>query len=262
MSGAADAADAWVQMLGCEIDLKLMASQFDGGQVNNQSGWVDANTGKAVRVLASADKIATGSRNGPGVGDLVAGLIAGAKTAQIKAALSEGTDSAGGFSIPQIVLPQFIDPKAPFLPQMTVFGATFITLAFLNAFGYALVASRARGLAGNPAAIRWFNRAGGTLLIGAGVAAAAARQRAVMLDNHDALHLYHQLWDAARLRVVPPGEPYYADAPTATLHVPCGFDDAQLVAFVRRHFPRMAARALARASAEAAGKGGRRAAHA
>jgi len=72
-------------------------------------------------------------------------------------------------------LPQFIDPKAPFLPQMTVFGATFITLAFINAFGYALVASRARGLVGNPAAIRWFNRAGGTLLIGAGVAAAAAR---------------------------------------------------------------------------------------
>jgi threonine/homoserine/homoserine lactone efflux protein len=72
-------------------------------------------------------------------------------------------------------LPQFIDPRAPFLPQMMVFGATFITLAFLNAFSSALVASRARGLAGNPAAIRWFNRAGGTLLIGAGVAAAAAR---------------------------------------------------------------------------------------
>ncbi len=72
-------------------------------------------------------------------------------------------------------LPQFIDPKAPVLPQMMVFGATFITLAFLNAFGYALVASRARGLVVNPAAILWFNRAGGTLLIGAGVAAAAAR---------------------------------------------------------------------------------------
>lgn len=66
-------------------------------------------------------------------------------------------------------LPQFLDAKAPFLPQMAIFEATFLTLAFLNAFGYALVASKARNLFRSERAIRAFNRTGGTLLIGAGV---------------------------------------------------------------------------------------------
>ena len=66
-------------------------------------------------------------------------------------------------------LPQFLDAKAPFLPQMVIFEATFLTLAFLNAFGYALVASKARNLFRSERAIRAFNRTGGTLLIGAGV---------------------------------------------------------------------------------------------
>jgi threonine/homoserine/homoserine lactone efflux protein len=72
-------------------------------------------------------------------------------------------------------LPQFISRDADFLTQMVVFEATFLTLAFANAFGYALVASRARNLVRNPRAITLFNRAGGTLLVGAGVATAAIR---------------------------------------------------------------------------------------
>jgi len=69
-------------------------------------------------------------------------------------------------------LPQFLDPTRSLLPQMLVFEATFLALAFTNALGYAVVASRARRLSRNPAAIAWFNRAGGTLLIGAGLATA------------------------------------------------------------------------------------------
>ncbi len=72
-------------------------------------------------------------------------------------------------------LPQFISRDADFLTQMVIFEATFLTLAFANAFGYALVASRARNLVRNPRAITIFNRAGGTLLVGAGVATAAIR---------------------------------------------------------------------------------------
>lgn len=70
-------------------------------------------------------------------------------------------------------LPQFLDTKAPFLKQMAIFETTFLTLAFLNAFGYALVASKARNLFRSERAIRAFNRTGGTLLIGAGVMTAA-----------------------------------------------------------------------------------------
>jgi threonine/homoserine/homoserine lactone efflux protein len=72
-------------------------------------------------------------------------------------------------------LPQFIDRTADFWTQMAIFEATFVGLAFANAVGYGLVASRARGVLRSERAIGLFNRAGGTLLIGAGVAAAAVR---------------------------------------------------------------------------------------
>lgn len=72
-------------------------------------------------------------------------------------------------------LPQFIDPHADFLPQVLVFQATFLTLAFLNALGYALAASRARRAVGSPRLLGVVNKAGGALLIGAGIAAVAVR---------------------------------------------------------------------------------------
>ncbi len=72
-------------------------------------------------------------------------------------------------------LPQFIDRHADFWTQMAIFEATFLTLAFLNAFGYALVAARARELVRNPRATGFFNKAGGTLLVGAGIATVAVR---------------------------------------------------------------------------------------
>lgn len=66
-------------------------------------------------------------------------------------------------------LPQFLDRSADFLTQMAIFETTFLTLAFVNALGYALVAFRARNVVRNPRAIGIFNRAGGTLLVGAGL---------------------------------------------------------------------------------------------
>jgi len=72
-------------------------------------------------------------------------------------------------------LPQFLDANRDFWTQMLIFEATFMTLAFANAFGYALIASRARSVIANPRAIGVFNKAGGTLLIGAGIATVAMR---------------------------------------------------------------------------------------
>lgn len=69
-------------------------------------------------------------------------------------------------------LPQFLNPEITFVTQMLVFEVTFLVLAFANALGCAVIASRARRIAGNAKAISWFNRAGGTLLIGAGLATA------------------------------------------------------------------------------------------
>jgi threonine/homoserine/homoserine lactone efflux protein len=72
-------------------------------------------------------------------------------------------------------LPQFLDRNADFFTQMLIFEATFLILAFANALGYALVAARARSLVRNPRAIGIFNKTGGSLLIGAGIATAAMR---------------------------------------------------------------------------------------
>ncbi len=72
-------------------------------------------------------------------------------------------------------LPQFLDPAADFLHQMAVFETTFVTLAFANAFGYALLASRARASLSSDGVVRALNLAGGTLLIGAGIAAVSLR---------------------------------------------------------------------------------------
>lgn len=72
-------------------------------------------------------------------------------------------------------LPQFLDPARAFWMQMLVFETTFLVLAFANAFSYALIASRARGIMRSPRAIGIVNRVGGSLLIGAGVAALTVR---------------------------------------------------------------------------------------
>ncbi|MCA0434239.1 MAG: LysE family translocator [Proteobacteria bacterium] len=72
-------------------------------------------------------------------------------------------------------VPQFVNHALPFANQAAIFVATFVVLAFANALGYAFIASRARGMVGNPRTIRLFNRTGGSLLVGAGIATVAIR---------------------------------------------------------------------------------------
>ena len=75
-------------------------------------------------------------------------------------------------------VPQFLDPAAPFAPQAAVAIATFVTLAFANAFGWALLGAQAGRFAADPAAMRLVHRAGGAALMAAGAAAALSRRAA------------------------------------------------------------------------------------
>ena len=68
-------------------------------------------------------------------------------------------------------LPQFLDPAAPAMPQMILLGATFVVMAAINALGFALLASAARGAIRSEGVQRTVNRVGGTLLIGSGLLA-------------------------------------------------------------------------------------------
>jgi len=68
--------------------------------------------------------------------------------------------------------PQFVDPGLAYLPQITVMIATFVGLATLNIFVYALAASHLRTHIRRPSTLRWLNRAGGASLISMGAATA------------------------------------------------------------------------------------------
>jgi threonine/homoserine/homoserine lactone efflux protein len=72
-------------------------------------------------------------------------------------------------------LPQFLTPGGDLWSQMAVLEATFLALAFANALGYGLLATRARSAVRSPQAMGLINKVGGSLLIGAGVAAVAVR---------------------------------------------------------------------------------------
>jgi threonine/homoserine/homoserine lactone efflux protein len=72
-------------------------------------------------------------------------------------------------------VPQFISASAPFLPQAAILVASFVTLAALNALVYALLAGQVSSLVRRPRVRRGFNRAGGGVLVGAGLALALKR---------------------------------------------------------------------------------------
>ena len=74
-------------------------------------------------------------------------------------------------------VPQFLDPARPFLPQAAVLVATFVVLGATNALSYALLAGRLSGAIARPGPRRLLNRAGGSLLIGAGLATALLGRR-------------------------------------------------------------------------------------
>jgi threonine/homoserine/homoserine lactone efflux protein len=73
-------------------------------------------------------------------------------------------------------VPQFIQPEAALLPQFSILIATFVTLAAINAFAYALAADRLRRVIAQPAIITWITRAGGAALITMGILTATIRR--------------------------------------------------------------------------------------
>ena len=75
-------------------------------------------------------------------------------------------------------LPQFIHPGKPALAQFPLLGGTFLLLATLNAALYALFAGQLREHMQKGKVHKWFNRCGGTALIGAGIFTAGMQRSA------------------------------------------------------------------------------------
>jgi threonine/homoserine/homoserine lactone efflux protein len=73
-------------------------------------------------------------------------------------------------------LPQFIDPTKPVFSQLALLGGTFLFLAAINASLYALFASRLSEHIQRETTRKWFNRCGGSALIGAGIFTAGVQR--------------------------------------------------------------------------------------
>jgi threonine/homoserine/homoserine lactone efflux protein len=75
-------------------------------------------------------------------------------------------------------LPQFIDHQEPVFSQLVLLGGSFLVLALINATLYAVFASQLREIIKRTRVRRWFNRCGGSALIGAGIVTAGMQQSA------------------------------------------------------------------------------------
>jgi threonine/homoserine/homoserine lactone efflux protein len=73
-------------------------------------------------------------------------------------------------------IPQFLVADAPYAPQALVLLVTFVAIGAVNVMAYAALAAKLRGQVQRPGVRAWFNRAGGTALIGAGLATAALKR--------------------------------------------------------------------------------------
>jgi threonine/homoserine/homoserine lactone efflux protein len=76
-------------------------------------------------------------------------------------------------------VPQFLDPARPFPPQAALLVVSFVVLGAMNALAYAMLAGRLARAVRRPWVRRAFNRVGGGMLIGAGLATAAMRRAPV-----------------------------------------------------------------------------------
>lgn len=116
-----EAVDGWfalLDILEAEIQAATAGNRAAGASDTSASGWYTLNNRgerEAVHLLAPNEAVADLSRNYVAsadrlpLGDYLKGIVAGARTPEIKAALSEGTDAAGGYSIPTQVLGEFFD---------------------------------------------------------------------------------------------------------------------------------------------------------
>jgi len=82
----------------------------------NSEKWIDRTTGRQVHVLRNNESMAGAinmqdrdNYDGLSFGRYVRAMVLGARTEAERRALSEGTDSAGGFTTPVVLLPQIID---------------------------------------------------------------------------------------------------------------------------------------------------------
>lgn len=104
-----DALGLLISDVNRKMELEDLTRGAAGGGQNN--AWRDREGG-AIRVLSRSERMADlgdAPRISFGFGEYVRAMVLGTQSPDIRAALSEGTDSAGGFTVPTQLLRQLID---------------------------------------------------------------------------------------------------------------------------------------------------------
>lgn len=92
----------------------LTAPAIDDGRGSytsrSQGGWATRD-GEEIRILSRRDSFAAGDAEyrGPSLGAILRAMVAGPRNDAERRALAEGTDSAGGYTVPDPLAAQFID---------------------------------------------------------------------------------------------------------------------------------------------------------
>ncbi len=73
-------------------------------------------------------------------------------------------------------VPQFVDPARPLVPQLVVFGLTFVAFAVAIPATWVTVVGRARKMLARPRLLQAMNRAGAVVLAGAGLLTATLKR--------------------------------------------------------------------------------------
>jgi len=76
------------------------------------------------------------------------------------------------------LFPQFIDAKAPVLPQFLLLTGIFMAISYVSHLGYAMIASRAKGALLKPFFATWLNRIIGAAFVFFGALLLALRRQA------------------------------------------------------------------------------------
>ncbi len=95
-----------------ELQLKVLDVADSVSRSGTASADWQSRDGNAIKVLAPKDSFRAavgGERPRFGFGEYVKAMVSGTKNTDIRAALSEGTDSTGGFTVPRYLLGEIID---------------------------------------------------------------------------------------------------------------------------------------------------------
>ncbi|WP_407280120.1 phage major capsid protein [Aromatoleum evansii] len=104
-----DAMQALIEVHNITLEKLDLAPPPGMGSDSSSQAWKQND--RKIRVLSPSDRLAEGS-HGPanfGFGEYVRAMAVGTSNLEIRAALAEGTDSAGGYSVPRGLMAQLID---------------------------------------------------------------------------------------------------------------------------------------------------------